>query len=101
MPYRQVYEEPPKDMKLAVLKDLPDGVTERKTWFSNLREADGHIDKKWVFYHFCPKCEGWIEGDANKYPVNTLDSRHLAGRQGDEYYCRRCGYQIAFIGLMS
>jgi hypothetical protein len=101
MPWITHYEPAPKDMNLPVRKDLPDGVTERKWTLSHLREAHGIVGDDYLTFHYCDRCEGWIEGHANEYRVNTLDSSHLAGRQGTEYFCRRCGEEIAFSGLMS
>lgn len=96
MPYRQVYEEAPKNPKLPVLEKLPDGVHQSGlTW--GTKEAYGNHQH----FYYCPHCKGWIEGHANEYQVNNLDSAHLAGRQGTEWYCLRCGNEIAFIGIMS
>lgn len=102
MPYRHQWFDAPKDESLIVHKELPEGVSEeRLSFIHNLREASGYIDGHYVFFHFCRRCGGWIEGHANQYSVNTLNSRQLSGRRGEEFYCCRCGEQIAFSGLMS
>lgn len=103
MPYRQVYEPAPKDMNLPVIKEgeLPAGVEEKRWTLSSLREAAGMVGDEYLVFHFCHWCKGWIPGHANEYRVNTLDSSRLAGRQGQEYYCKRCGQEIGFSGLMS
>lgn len=101
MPWSQHWEPAPKDMSLPVMENLPEGVAEQRQWFSSLREADGYINGEWKQYYFCHWCKGWIEGHANEYSVNTLNPGKLAGRQGTEYCCRRCGREIAFNGLMS
>lgn len=101
MPYVQHYVPAPKNMDLKVYPDLPGGYVEERIWLIHgYREArkSGSFDTM----YFCDlDCKGWIEGEPNDYPVNTLEPEHLAGRRGREYFCRRCGRQIAFIGLMS
>lgn len=102
MPYRQEYFEAPKNLSLPVHKELPDGVEEgRLSFIHNLKEASGYIDGHYVWFHFCKRCGGWIEGQPNGYEVNTLSSHQLSGRRGTEYHCCRCGEQIAFSGIMS
>jgi hypothetical protein len=104
MPWRQVWEPSPKDENLPVLTELPIGVYEdHKLWPSSigLREADGEVDGKYATYTYCHHCNGWVKGTAVTETVNTLDASHLAGRQGTEYYCRRCGTELAFMGKMS
>lgn len=99
-----VWEDAPKDEGLTVHESLPPLVGElaytsvlgqpRQAWGAT---ADGAPR----VLHFCQHCNGWIEGTATQYSVNTLDSSRLAGRRGTEYYCRRCGREIAFSGMMS
>lgn len=102
MPYRNQWSDAPKDMSLPVLKELPEGVAEgRLAFIHNLKEASGYVDGHYVFYTFCKRCGGWIEGHANSFSVNTLNSSQLSGRKGTEYFCCRCGEQIAFMGMMS
>ncbi len=102
MPFRQQWFDAPKDMSLTVHKNLPEGVFEDQFRFLDyLKEAHGYVDGRHVVFHFCKRCGGWIEGHANQYEVNTLNSGRLSGRRGTEYYCCRCGEQIAFSGLMS
>lgn len=102
MPYSLHYEPAPSDMSLPVLKELPDGVTEESFTLGVVREASGKpTEEGWPHYHFCPHCNGWIEGYPNEFPVNTFAPQHLAGRKGTEYFCRRCGHEIGFLGLMS
>ena len=88
-------------MTLKVHKELPPGVTERPNRLGRLRDAHGMIGDSFVTFHFCPDCDGWIEGHANDYEVNTLNPARLAGRRGTEFFCRRCGYRIDFVGMMS
>lgn len=99
MPYRMVYEPAPKHLSMPVLKALPDGIHELRFSFNGIREASGMVDDHIENYHFCPRCGGWIEGSVNEYEVNTMGP--LSGRQGTEYYCRRCGEEIGYIGAVS
>lgn len=102
MPWRQVYEPAPKNERLPILENLPNGVEEKSFSLSAIREAWGHpTPETFASYYHCYRCGGWIEGQPNSYQVNTLNPAMLAGRQGTEYYCRRCGEQIGFDGLMS
>jgi hypothetical protein len=39
-------------------------------------------------YHYCKKCEGWIEGDVITVPKDM----------GIIYYCRRLGHELKFVG---
>jgi len=102
MPYRQSWFDAPKNMSLTVHKELPIGIHESNGgWINNLREAAGYNLDEHKTFHFCSHCGGWIEGHANEYSVNTLNSSQLSGRKGIEYFCCRCGEQIAFNGMMS
>lgn len=102
MPYRNQWFDAPKDMSLTVHKELPEGVEEgRFAFVRNMREASGMSGDKYLFFYFCKRCGGWIEGHANEYSVNTLNPSQLSGRRGTEYFCCRCGEQIAFNGMMS
>lgn len=40
-------------------------------------------------YHYCEKCEGWIEGDAI-----TIEDANM----NMVYYCKRLGHELAFVG---
>lgn len=95
MPYVQHWEPAPKDPKLVVLKELPPGKVRERDW--GVREAfvDGNP------YHYCDCCKGWIEGSASEYAVNTLNPGMLSGKRGREFYCKRCGKEIEFIGARS
>lgn len=100
MPYRQVYEPAPKNMSLKVIEQLPEGYEEDRLFsFAGVKvyRKSGSYD----YLTKCHRCKGFIEGLPNEFQVNTLDTRHLAGRQGTEYYCQRCGSEIGFIGMMS
>lgn len=102
MPYRYTWFDAAKDMSLTVHKALPEGVSEDGlSFFRYLKEASGYVDGRYVSFHFCRRCGGWIEGNATEHEVNTLNSSHLSGRKGREFFCRRCGEQIAFDGMMS
>jgi hypothetical protein len=102
MPYRNQWFDAPKDTSLIVHKELPEGVeVDRLSFIHNLREASGYVNGRYTFFTFCKRCGGWIEGHANEYEVNTLNSSRLSGRRGTEYHCCRCGEQIAFMGMMS
>ncbi len=94
MPWQQQWVEAPKDLRLPVLAELPDGVRELEFPFG-YKEAYGQGRR----FYSCRYCGGWIEGQPNSFPVNTLGP--LSGRQGTEYHCRRCGEQIHFDGIMS
>lgn len=104
MPWKQVYEPAPKDMSLKVWREneLPDGtIIETEDLFRNFRAANLWLDDQLQHWYECRHCGGFIEGHYNQYEVNTLNSYRLSGRKGIEYYCRRCGEQIAFNGWMS
>jgi hypothetical protein len=105
MPWKQVYVPPPQDMSLRVWhkNELPPNVRFETIGlgFRQFEEASLITDTVWLHWYECRHCNGWIEGYANQYSVNTLDSSRLAGRRGTEWYCRRCGEQIAFLGMMS
>ena len=102
MPYRHQWFDAPKDSSLTIHNQLPEGVEEGRLSFGhNMREASGHVGDRYMFFHFCKRCGGWIEGQPNAFEINTLNPSQLAGRKGTEYFCRRCGEQIAFMGMMS
>ena len=101
MPYRMVYEPAPKNMELLVYPDLPKEYAEQPHWLTIPFRWARHTETYEEMYFCDHDCKGWIEGNPNKYHVNTLEPEHLAGRRGEEFYCRRCGRQIAFVGLMS
>lgn len=89
-------------MSLTVHKELPAGVVEHVPLFGGLREARGTAaDGVYHMFHYCARCGGWIEGNANTYHENTHMPHMLAGRKGETYYCKRCGREIAFVGIMS
>jgi hypothetical protein len=52
-------------------------------------------------FHFCNKCDGWIEGWVVSKKVDTLKPETRSGRRGIEYYCQRCASSIGFVGLRS
>lgn len=76
MPYRMQWTPAPKDESLIVHKEKPEGRSYK-----------------------CRYCDGWIEGQPNRYKIDTLAL--LAGRRGTEEYCRRCGQKIRFFGVIS
>lgn len=101
MPYKLVHFDAPKDMTLPVFSSLPEGfVEERDVLLTVNRIAQNGMFPRSFMYH-CHWCDGWIQGEPNEFKVNTLESEHLAGRRGIEYYCCRCGREIGFSGMMS
>lgn len=100
MPFQMVWVPAPNNMNLPVLVDLPEDFRKIEM-FSEVKEADGYIDGKYTVFYYCMFCKGWIEGHANEYHVDDLHAHVLAGRRGFEYYCKRCGKEIAFSGVMS
>jgi len=104
MPFRQQYFPAPQDRSLPVYHDLPpEYVASRFLDSHNATiKAEHYGEGKEQFMHYCRYCLGWIPGQANEFPINTMSHRHpLGGRQGTEYYCRRCGEQIGFSGIVS
>ncbi len=103
MPYRQVYFDAPKDESLPVYKELPEGYTGRRSIFGVKEAHRAHYDDPGAPYalHWCDRCGGWIPSNAECFQENTLAPHMLAGRSGHTYYCRRCGREVAFIGIMS
>lgn len=101
MPIRLKFEwsEPPKDLSLLVLKELPEEF-EIEEWLTSPKEARHKNDFAQVYYH-CRYCDGWIAGHPNHERINNMDSFRLSGRSGTVYYCRRCGEEIKFSGMMS
>ena len=53
------------------------------------------------YAYYCGNCKGWIMGEPNDYYINNLAPEHLAGRRGHDYYCRRCGENVGFSGIVS
>lgn len=101
MPYRQVYEPASQDMSIEVVQELPEGITERRHSYSGIREARGDGDRYFEAYTYCRHCDGWVKSSPNMYNVNTLDTRSLSGRSGQDFHCARCGEKIGFMGMMS
>lgn len=98
MPWQQRWVPAPKNKSLPVLKELPPGQQRvQDSWLGGAKT--GYVNGE--PYHWCDRCGGWIEGEANEYSVNTLNSSMLCGRRGKEYYCRRCGEEIGFMGMRS
>ena len=50
-------------------------------------------------FYECYWCRGWIEGEPMQENVDTIAP--LSGRRGTVSYCRRCGKEIGFFGMMS
>lgn len=101
MPWGLTWYDAPKNMSLEVHKELPYWAHERSlSW--GVKEAEGWPDEDtWVFFHYCRHCGGWIEGHAQEFKENTMDSTRLAGRSGVAYHCLRCGQEIGFSGAVS
>jgi len=74
MPWRWL---PPKnDPSLKVYRKKPDGIAYKCHW-----------------------CKGWIEGEPIREHEDTIGP--LSGREGTVEYCRRCGLEIGFFGMVS
>ena len=108
MPWQQVCQPAPKNLRLTIHKHLPVGMEESRMGellgYPRVAYPNLQLPRdQWPFteMHYCSHCGGWIPGEATEFKVSTLDSSRLAGRQGTEWYCGRCGEQIAFVGLMS
>jgi hypothetical protein len=97
MPYHLVWEPAPKDESLTVFKELPDGYEKHSLSIFGFDEVHKGLNTMYFCYH----CNGWIEDYPNTFSINTLNSSRLAGRCGTEFFCRRCGKEIGFIGMMS
>jgi hypothetical protein len=91
MPWEMRWIQPTEEMK--VLKELPEGVEVSGD------EAILFKDDKVFNWHFCKRCEGWIEGRAGTQSEDTIGP--LCGRRGHSTYCLRCGHEISFFGMMS
>lgn len=95
---------PPSDEDLPVLDTLPAEYVEmhiplgvRAAW---LRKGEPPLGMPRCF-HYCRYCGGWVPGEVTHDYEHTLAPYALAGRDGDVYYCRRCGKEIAFFGMQS
>jgi hypothetical protein len=102
MPWRMHWEPSPRDNNLPVLKTLPSGLHEDAIGllsYVRMREAYGTVDVHLHEYHWCHHCQGWIPGSYFACEVHDLGM--LSGRDGIEYYCRRCGNEVDFIGAMA
>lgn len=49
--------------------------------------------------HFCGLCGGWIEGTMNESYEDSIGP--LCGRRGTVMSCRRCGWELKFVGMYS
>jgi hypothetical protein len=95
MPYKMRWVPAPNNDALAVHKELPDG-------FAETEEPWGYRVARGPHYapmHFCPRCGGWIDGHATDYREDTTGP--LCGRRGTAYHCARCGWELAFVGMVS
>ena len=98
MPFQMQWVPAPADPKLPVLKKLPKGA--QSGWGgAYLIKKEGKKDESVQHWHECPFCKGWIPGEAFESEENTLGP--LSGRSGTATYCRRCGREIGFSGVMS
>lgn len=81
---------------LPVLAELPEGAVERNAAISfGCRKARLGT----AGYFHCPRCGGWIEGHPIERRENTLAP--LSGRKGISTLCSRCGWELAFSGMVS
>ena len=114
MPYRLQWYDAPSDFSIKVLlrdKDNPPKGYHTTPYLSRgypeatidpaVIEKAEDLDHRVLMYYHCPHCEGWIAGEPNQYHENTLVAGQLGGRSGDVYYCRRCGHEIGFVGMVS
>jgi hypothetical protein len=95
---------PVVDGGLPVLTDLPTDFSEVK-YLSLGRERvaqrSDFQEGRANFMHHCPSCGGWIPGLPSSHTIDNLNGRARAGRRGTIATCKRCGDELAFMGVMS
>lgn len=100
MPWETVWRPPRVDDTLAVWPGdhhhPPDGYILDGLVIGPLT---AHRSSPYGCVYLCCQCGGWIEGHADEYQVNDLGP--LSGRRGTEFYCRRCGAEVGFFGMMA
>lgn len=81
------------DPAVPCLESLPEWAMEQSR---SPRVAWGVGPEGFKKFHFCPECNGWIEGD----PFGSLENTAgpLAGRSGWSHHCRRCRTELSFCG---
>lgn len=85
--------ETPKDESLPVLAELPPEIK------SHGVRADGMVGERYLHFHLCKRCGGWVEGQPVSRRVDDLGM--MVGRRGTQHHCRRCGREIGFVGMMA
>jgi hypothetical protein len=91
-----------RNKSLEVLKEKPEGARPWPSlYYKSIYTGSPDMNGARKLYYFCSsrECDGWIEGFPNQYNENTLGP--LCGRDGKVIKCKRCGYEISFIGYMS
>jgi DNA-directed RNA polymerase subunit RPC12/RpoP len=86
---------------LLVHEDLPEDFVMTGGNAQPRYDGYGHVygiddDQYFGEYHHCPYCKGWISGRYDEKHENSAGI--LAGKQGVNYCCQRCGQKIAFVG---
>lgn len=84
---------------IKVFAELPQGAIEAGLPFIRHREARGYVNGEYKTYYHCPKCGGWIEGFTVHHGEHTLGP--LSGRSGYAEDCKRCGYELTFVGIVA
>lgn len=69
-----------------------------KDSFAHHYQVACHKDT-YEFWHFCPRCDLWIEGEPEKEREETMQC--LSGRSGTVKRCRKCGVELDFFGAIS
>lgn len=101
MPFISTWIPAPSDESIPVVqgdeKTPPGGFCSDDIHVGGVPEVVSH--GPFLRMYHCRFCEGWIDGEPTEFRINTLGV--LSGRRGSEFYCRRCGQELAFFGMMS
>ena len=101
MPFVSQWVPAPKNMRIEVYEELPEGFVEQDKIGFSLCGYRTARNSKYDHAYFCRHCNGWIVGLPHDFQENTMVPEQLAGRRGTVTYCRRCGEEIAFVGCWS
>jgi hypothetical protein len=105
MPWTQSWTPARQEPELKVRKRLPKSLADRlkaeekEFGKTNRTEIGDLVGGKYVEFHYCRNCKGWIEGPTNEYGEDTIGP--LSGRCGTSHCCRRCGTEVYFSGILS